>query len=320
MRIVVYGAGAVGGVLAARLHLAGVDVQAVARGAHLDAIRASGLRLVTPHGEDLVPLRAAASLADLDVDAETAVVVTVKSHQTAAVMRDVALHTPPEVTLVSGQNGVANEDTLQRTRRHVLGMVVMMPTSHLEPGVVIQASSNVPGLLDVGCFPVGTDDRAERVAVALRSAGFESVVRPDIMAWKHRKLLLNLGNAAQAACPQDDDRDRLTELARDEGERVLAAARVPIVSEEDDDVRRGDLLDTRSMRARGGGSTWQSLRRRTGDVETDYLNGEISLLGRRHGVATPVNDFLRDVSWRMAAAGAEPGSLSATDLLKELDA
>jgi 2-dehydropantoate 2-reductase len=74
------------------------------------------------------------------------------------------------------------------------------------------------------------------------------------------------------------------------------------------------------MRARGGGSTWQSLRRRTGDVETDYLNGEISLLGRRHGVPTPVNDFLRDVSWRMAASGAEPGSQSATDLLKELGA
>ena len=226
MRIVVYGAGAVGGVLAARLHLAGVDVQAVARGPHLDAIRARGLRLVTPHGEDVVPLRAAASLADLDLDPDTAVVVTVKSHQTAAVMRDVALHTSPEVTLVSGQNGVANEETLQRTRRHVLGMVVMMPTSHLEPGVVIQASSNVPGLLDVGCFPEGTDERAERVAAALRAGGFESVVRPDIMAWKHRKLLLNLGNAAQAACPPDDDRDRLTELARGEGERVLAAAQV----------------------------------------------------------------------------------------------
>ena len=320
MRIVVYGAGAVGGVLAARLHLAGVDVQAVARGPHLDTIRERGLRLVTPHGEDVVRLRAAASLADLDVDPDTAVVVTVKSHQTAAVMRDVALHTSPEVTLVSGQNGVANEETLQRTRRHVLGMVVMMPTSHLEPGVVIQASSNVPGLLDVGCFPEGTDERAERMAAVLRAGGFESVVRPDIMAWKHRKLLLNLGNAAQAACPSDGDRDRLTELARDEGERVLAAARVPIVSEEDDDARRGDLLDTRSMRARGGGSTWQSLRRRTGDVETDYLNGEISLLGRRHGVATPVNDFLRDVSWRLAASGAEPGSLSAADLLKELEA
>jgi len=187
MRIVVYGAGAVGGVLAARLHLAGADVQAVARGPHLDAIRARGLRLVTPHGEDVVPLRAAASLADLDVDPDTAVVVTVKSHQTAAVMRDVALHTSPEVTLVSGQNGVANEETLQRTRRHVLGMVVMMPTSHLEPGVVIQASSNVPGLLDVGCFPEGTDERAEREYARHLEAHYRRAwVRSRTRPWRCR--------------------------------------------------------------------------------------------------------------------------------------
>jgi 2-dehydropantoate 2-reductase len=129
MRFIVYGAGAVGGVVAARLHLGGVDVQVVARGPHLEAIRDHGLRLVTPHGEDVVPIGAAASLGDLDRASDTVVLVTVKSHQTAAVMRDVALHTSPDVTLVSGQNGVANEQTLQRTRRHVLGMCVMLPSS-----------------------------------------------------------------------------------------------------------------------------------------------------------------------------------------------
>jgi 2-dehydropantoate 2-reductase len=306
-------------VVAARLHLAGVDVQVVARGPHLEAVRTNGLRLVTPHGEDVVPLRAAASLADLDVAPDAAVLVTVKSHQTAAVMHDVALHTTPDVTLVSGQNGVANEEALQRTRSHVLGMVVMLPSSHLEPGVVIQASSNVPGLLDLGCFPRGTDDRAALVAEGLRAGGFESVLRPDVMAWKYRKLIMSVGNAAQAACPADDDRDRLTELARDEAERVVGAAGIAMVSDETDVARRGDLLDTSSMRSRGGGSTWQSLRRRTGGVETDYLNGEVSMLGRRVGVPTPVNDHLRAVSWRMAADRAEPGSIPAAELLKELE-
>ncbi len=324
-----YGAGAVGGVIAARLHLAGVDVQVVARGPHLEAISNHGLRLVTPHGEDVVPLRAGASLAELDVADDpgdpddpdgTAVLVTVKSHQTAAVMHVVALHTSSAVTLVSGQNGVANEETLQRTRRHVLGMVVMMPSSHLEPGVVIQASSDVPGLLDLGCFPSGSDERAERLAAGLRAGGFESVVRPDIVAWKYRKLIMSVGNAAQAACPPDDDRDRLTELARVEAERVVAAAGIAMVSDETDVARRGDLLDTRAMRSRGGGSTWQSLHRRTGEVETDYLNGEVSMLGRRVGVPTPVNDLLRELTWRMAADRAEPGSVPAAGLLKELDA
>ena len=48
-------------------------------------------------------------------------------------MHEVALHTPPDVTLVSGQNGVANEETLQRTRSHVLGMVVMLPPATSSP-------------------------------------------------------------------------------------------------------------------------------------------------------------------------------------------
>ncbi len=318
MRFIVYGAGAVGGVIAARLHLGGEDVQVVARGAHLDAIRRDGLRLVTPDDEHVVRVPAAERLADLDVDDETAVLVAVKSHQTAAVMHDVARSTPPGVTLVSAQNGVANEAVLLRGRAHVVGMVVMLPSSHLEPGVVVQGSSNKPGLLDVGRYPSGADDRAEAVAAGLRAGGFESVVRPDIMAWKYRKLMLNLGNAAGAACPPGEDRDRLMDLAQTEGEAVLAAAGIPVVSQEDDDARRADHLDTARMRGRGGGSTWQSLRRGTGDVEVDYLNGEISLVGRLHGVPTPVNDLLRDAAWRLAAARLEPGSLLAADLLKEL--
>ena len=318
MRFIVYGAGAVGGVVAARLHLGGEDVQVVARGAHLEAIRRDGLRLVTADDETVVPLPAAERLADLDVGSDTAVLVAVKSHQTAAVMHDVARSTPADVTLVSAQNGVANEAVLLRCRANVVGMVVMLPASHLEPGVVLQGSSNKPGLLDVGAFPTGLSGRAEAVAAGLRAGGFESVVRPDIMAWKHRKLMMNLGNAAGAACAPGPERDELVERAQAEGEAVLGAAGIPVVSEAEDTERRGDLLDTSRMRERGGGSTWQSLRRGTGDVEVDYLNGEVSLLGRLHGVPTPVNDLLRDAAWRVAAARQEPGSLSAADLLEEL--
>jgi 2-dehydropantoate 2-reductase len=318
MRFVVYGAGAVGGVIAARMHLGGMDVQVVARGPHLDAIRSNGLRLVTPSEETVVKIPAAGGLAELDVDPDTAVLVAVKSHHTAAVMRDVSASTHADVTLVSAQNGVANEATMLRGRSHVLGICVMMPSSHLEPGVVVQASSKLPGLLDVGRYPRGTDERCEQVAAGLRAGGFDSVVRPDIMAWKYCKLIMNLGNAAQAAFPQDADRDRLTELARAEGERVLAAASIATITREEDAARRSDLLDTSLTAARGGGSTWQSLKRGTGDVETDYLNGEISMLGQLHGIPTPANDLLRQVTWRLAAGRIEPGSLAAADLLAEL--
>ena len=76
------------------------------------------------------------------------------------------------------------------------------------------------------------------MSAGLRAGGFESVVRPDIMAWKHRKLLLNLGNAAQRRLRARARRATgCVDLARAEGEAVLAAAGIPVVSREDDDAR-----------------------------------------------------------------------------------
>jgi len=319
MRFIVYGAGAVGGVIGARLVLAGHDVQLVARGTHLEAIRSSGLRLQTPEGAHTVQVPAASSVADLDVSADTAVLVTVKSQQTQAVVDDLGRHVPDTTTIVSVQNGVSNERSLLRTFGHVLGVTVMLPSTHLEPGLVVQNSGPVPGMLDVGRYPSGTDERCEEFAAAVRSAGFDSIVRPDVMAWKHRKLVANLGNGVQASCAPGDDRDRLQALVRAEGEAVLAAAGILLVSAADDAERRGDLLSPGAIGGRGGGSTWQSLRRGTGSVETDYLNGEICLLGRLHHHATPANDLVRRVMHELARTHAAPESRDAADLLAELD-
>ncbi|MCW2759243.1 MAG: hypothetical protein JWO46_2989, partial [Nocardioidaceae bacterium] len=299
---------------------AGSDVQLVARGEHLRVIRKQGLRLETPDNDSTVQVPAADTVADLDLGDDTAVLVAVKGQQTQSVVDDLLRHAPPGITVVSVQNGVANERNLLRTFEHVLGVCVMLPSTHLAPGTVIQNSAPVPGMLDVGCFPGGTDERCEGFAEAVRAAGFDSVVRPDVMAWKHRKLLANLGNAVQATCAPGDDSTRLAGLARDEGARVLAAAGIDVVTAAADTERRGDLLSLGSIGGRGGGSTWQSLARGTGSVESDYLNGEISLLGRLHGLPTPVNDLLRRTAQQQAALRAEPGSLSAADLLASLEA
>ena len=137
-------------------------------------------------------------------------------------------------------------------------------------------------------------DRRRRWPAAFRSSGFESVARPDIARWKYAKLLMNLGNPVDALCPHDDDARRLVTMAREEGEAVLAAAGIDHVSEEEDRARRGDILRIVPIdgQRRAGGSTWQSLARGL-PVEVDYLNGEIVLLGRLHGVPTPVNALLQ---------------------------
>ena len=71
---------------------------------------------------------------------------------------------------------------------------------------------------------------------------------------------------------------------------------------------------------RAGGSTWQSLARGATALETDYLNGEITYLGRLHGVPTPVNEALQRLAAEGARARVAPGSMSLDELAARVNA
>jgi len=156
------------------------------------------------------------------------------------------------------------------------------------------------------------------VRADLLAAGIACEERPDIMAWKRRKLLMNLGNGVDASFAQGEAADELAERALAEGEAVLAAAGLRVVSAEEDTARRGSILQRRPDLERRGGSTWQSLERGTGDSEIDYLSGEVVLLGRLQGVPTPANQAIVAATRRLAASGAAPRSLDAAEVLATL--
>jgi 2-dehydropantoate 2-reductase len=220
------------------------------------------------------------------------------------------------------QNGVDNERQALRLFPNVYGMCVMLPADHLAPGVVRVWTSPSSGLLDVGRYPDGVDDLSVELAATLEAATFGSIPRDDIMAWKYRKLLMNLGNAIEAVCGREAAGGRLGKMVRAEGEAVLAAAGIAVVSAEDDLARRGDALKIQPVGDqphRSGGSSWQSLQRGTGTIETDQLTGEIVLLGRLHGVPTPANRALQDIAARMALAGEPPASRTEAEVLASLD-
>jgi 2-dehydropantoate 2-reductase len=322
--VVILGAGGIGGSIGARLHQSGYDVALIARGRHGEAIRERGLTFVTPQEQTTLRIPAYAHPGEVSWSEGDVVVLAAKSQDTEAAARDLAA-AAGQVPVVSAQNGVANERTLTRWFERVHGMCVMMPTEHLEPGVVIAHSVAATGILDLGRFPEGVDDVAEELAAALRDSRFECEARPDIMRWKYRKLLGNLGNAVQALCGtmtrSDDDLMACLEMLTAEAEAALSAAGIDPVTEEEDDVRRGEHLQLRPVgdAPRAGGSTWQSLARGSG-IETDFLNGEIALLGRLHGVDTPANARIQALMTHAATAGAGTGSMSAADLLAALSA
>jgi 2-dehydropantoate 2-reductase len=319
MRYVVYGAGAVGGVIAGRLHRSGSPVTLVARGEHLAAIRsAGGLVLDAGDGRHLIDAPATDTAAEVGWTEDTVVLLAVKSHQAAVALADLREHAPADVAVVCATNGIATEVATLRLFARTYAVCVMLPATHLEPGVVVAACHPTPAILDIGRIPSGTDATTAAVASDLRAAGIVSEERDDILAWKRRKLLMNLSNGVDATFAQGEAADELAERALAEGERVLAAAGVTLVTAEEDRSRRGSILQRRPDLERRGGSTWQSLSRRTGDSEIDFLGGEIVLQGRLLGIPTPVNDAIVAATRRLAYAGGAPRSLDAAEVLAAL--
>jgi 2-dehydropantoate 2-reductase len=321
MRFIVYGAGAIGGAIGGRLFEAGHDVTVIARGDHLLALQDDGLTLVSPDSSATLRLPAVGNPAEADLRDGDVVIMAMKSQDTTPALAALATHAPPGIRVVCAQNGVENERVALRFFADVYAAAVMLPATHLEPGVVVAHLAPTTGLLDLGRYPEGVDTAAEEVSAALSGATFGSQPRPDIMRWKYRKLILNLGNAVEAVCGPEAARSTpLARMARAEGEACLQAAGIDAVSIEEDRARRGNVFELRPVpgHERRGGSSWQSLARGRGSVETDYLTGEIVLLGRLHRVPTPVNDLLQRLASRMAAEGLPPGSVAAEDVLARL--
>jgi 2-dehydropantoate 2-reductase len=136
MRFVIFGAGAIGGAVGARLHQSGHAVTLIARGAHLEALRRDGLTFLTPVERAVLPLPAVGDPGGVDWTGEEVVLLATKSQDTLGALtalRDAAGSAVPVVCL---QNGVENERVALRLMDEVYGAVVMLPAAHLQAGTI----------------------------------------------------------------------------------------------------------------------------------------------------------------------------------------
>jgi len=308
MQVVVYGAGAVGSVVGARLHETGASVRLIGRKAHVDAIRANGLLVRGRADSRLVRLPATT---ELDGGADI-ILLTVKSQDVQAAARDIArLHS--NATVVTMQNGVRSDreaaDILGRGG--IVGCVLNISATYLEPGIVEQ---NTGALLQVGAPFVESAARVEPV-LELLSPAMKTEQVPDIARARWTKLMANLNNAIMAITGWP--------IARALRHRGLTRLAIATIREGVKTAQAGGLGLDQSSRARAfrsmavlpfavsarlfgprlagnfpadstyGPSTLQSLQRGTSS-ELDYLNGEIVSLGERIGRPTPYNRGLLD--------------------------
>ena len=164
-RAIIYGAGAIGGVVAGQLALAGTDVMLIGRPGHVNAIQEHGLRFITPTGTHVLRLPAVTLPKQISFEPGDVVLLCVKGQNTDEALRD--LRTVVEdVPVFCFQNGVRNEEIATRYFPGVYGVMVRVGGVYVTDGEVI-ARRDPPGWLIMGRYPVGKDDLVEAVAVSL---------------------------------------------------------------------------------------------------------------------------------------------------------
>ena len=326
MRIAIFGAGAIGGLLGAELALAGVDVTLIARGPHLKAMRDKGLTLIRDGRTRVAHPRVAATAAE--AGPQDSVIVTLKAHSVPGAVDAILPLLGPDTSVVTAVNGVPwwyfhGLDGPWRDRRlssvdpgdvqwtkigpeRVIGCVVYPAADVPEPGLV----RHIEGDRFVLGEPDGTrSERAERVSKALIAAGFKVPVRPRIRDEIWIKLWGNVAFNPISALTGAT----LEEIGRDPAVRAVARAamleaqavaealgiRFPI------DVER--RLDGAQAVGAHKTSMLQDLEMGR-PMEIDALVAAVAEMGRLVGVATPTIDaILALVVMRARKAGCYPG-------------
>lgn len=318
-RYVVLGAGGVGCALGGSLQAAGAEVVLIARGAQLEALAQRGLVLSTPSRRLSLGMRVVARPRQVSFTARDVVLLCVKTQHAMEAVSDLMQAAPADVPIVCAQNGVVTERIASTFFTRVMGMVVFSPIRFTEPGVVSIHAAPIPGGLEIGNHPRGADGLVRAIVADFRSAGFDARAEPRIERWKYGKLLTNLGNAAQALAGDVRPDSPIFTALLAEATAALTAGGIEFAPAEEVYARYSNIQSADvGGAARGGGSSWQSLARMTGNIETGYLNGAIVGLGERHGVATPCNRRITELARRAAEERWPPGRMTEAELERAL--
>lgn len=294
MRVLVMGAGALGGYYGGLLSRAGHEVSFVLRGRRLEAARRDGLRVVSvASGDFTVPGRFVASPAEAGVS--DLVLFCVKSFDTRPAAEALRPCLGPETAVLTLQNGIDNEDVLVEVlgERCVLGGAARIEATLADDGTVRQLSRF--HRVDFGKWPTGSSELARRLWEDFRAAGIDAHLTEDARLEVWRKftfLCCSSGITAATGCSMGqmvalpETRDLLKRAL----EEVQALARAEGVGLPEDIVDRsleGVAALPYAMR-----SSLQRDLERGRPLEIDHLSGAVVRHGRLHGVDTPVHQTL----------------------------
>lgn len=292
MRVLIVGAGALGGFYGALLARAGNDVTVLARGATLDALRANGLTLASaPYGSSSEPVTVIADPSEAgEIDL---IVFGVKAYDLESAARQIEPLVHDGVTVVAVQNGIEHPRRLADIlgeRALLPGVILISATVHT-PGVISHIGG--PGRIQLGDTGAPDPERLERIAAVFRETGVPvetyADIRPQlwtkfgfICAMSGVTALTRLTLAQIFAVPET------RQLYRDVIAEVVQVARASGVALPDSlpDGAIAMLESSNPMPERGSMAYDLMAGRR---LEIDTLNGSVVRLGEELSLPTPVN-------------------------------
>ena len=318
MRYIIYGAGGIGSIMGGHLARTGHEVVLIGRPGHVNVINSRGLRLVTPTQTFVLRIPAVTGPEQVKFTRGDVVCCCMKGQDTEGALKDLKKITE-NVPIFCFQNGVRNEEIAARYFPDVCGVMVRVGAVYLADGEVV-CRRDPPGWYIMGRYPEGTDATIEAVAGELRAAGYLVKATDDIMPYKWGKLMSNLSNAIDAITGSEWGTEGSMENAIFEEARVIVArAGIKWISQEQ--VIK-DWPETKNVHGHlstaAQSSTWQSLARRQGSVETDFLNGEIMRVAKKLGLKAPLNEKLVEITRTMAVNHEPPGSYTPEQLRRIL--
>jgi 2-dehydropantoate 2-reductase len=315
MRVIVYGAGGIGGVVGGHLARTGHEVVLIGRPGNVEVINKQGLRLVTPTNTHTLKIPAVSSPQQINFRTDDVVFLCMKGQNTEEALQNLK-EKIKDIPVFCLQNGIRNEEIAACYFPRVYGVMVRIGAVYLTDGEVT-ARRDPPGWLIMGCYPSGTDELVESVAVPLRTANFMILVTPDVMPYKWGKLMNNLGNAVGAITNgRGSDVGTIVRAAQQELKDLLSAEGISWKSNEEvaKELPETTLPLRGVLNTEAQSSTWQSLARQTGNIETEFLNGEVVRLAHRLGKQAPINEKLLAITLEMSANKEVPGKYTPLQL------
>jgi 2-dehydropantoate 2-reductase len=294
MKIAVIGAGGVGGAFGAALAKAGADVWFVARGAHLEAMRTNGLRIVGGRGEThLVPTQATndpSAIGPVDV-----VLFCVKLWDVESAGAQIKPLVGPNTAIIPLQNGIDASERLIPIlgSAAVMGGVAQISATIEAPGVVRQTGTFMK--LIFGELAGGKSARGEAFLALCRKAGFDAELSDNILTELWLKFVLLATNSAITAATrqplgklrEDPEIMALFDAASREVVAVGKAKGVPLP---DDAAERNITMINGAPPAMMASMAHDLIKGNR--IELPWLSGKVVAMGRELGVPTPVHEVL----------------------------